>query len=81
MGAHYINVGRKNREKENRTTEDPKGRYMQKVSRTTVTNRKIRERISTHNIICKIDISRNSSPNDKTIGHPWLNQEAVASMG
>jgi hypothetical protein len=39
MGTGYINVGRKNRQKEKDATEDPRGRHVQESSkRTMVTN-------------------------------------------
>jgi hypothetical protein len=36
MGTHYINVGRKNRQKENWVTEDLMGRHVKESSRRTM---------------------------------------------
>jgi hypothetical protein len=65
MGTCYINVGRKDRQKENEATEDLMGRHVQESSRRAMVTNSQSE-WSTYNIR-KSDISRNSSTSDKTL--------------
>ena len=47
LGSHYINVRRRNRQKENGTTEDRMGRHVQQGSRsTTITRNQKPERMA-----------------------------------
>jgi hypothetical protein len=68
VGTCYINVGRNNRQKENKAAEDAMGRHSREwredngheQPKTGVNG------VDIHSI-CKSDISRNNSPSDETL--------------